>query len=152
MNSATKMQLLASLTSLILWAVPGAGMILLPLELLNTHIHEFCHAFVALATGGDVAYIKVFSSASGVTPVRGGSPILMASAGYVGAAVLGGLVLMFSRSDRSARNVLLCLAGVLTLSMVFWVRGDIAGVASGLLWIFLLFAMGKGLKGDALVF
>ena len=127
-------------------------MVLLPLELLNTHIHEFCHAFVALATGGDVGYIKVFASGSGVTPVAGGSPILMASAGYVGAAFLGGLILIFSRSDRGARSVLFSLAALLTLSMLFWVRGDIAGVASGLLWIFLLFAMGKGLKGDALVF
>ena len=152
MNRATKMQLLAALASLILWALPGAGMILLPLELLNTHIHELCHAVVALATGGDVEYIKVFSTGSGVTPVRGGSPLLTASAGYVGAAVLGGLILLFSRSEKGARNVLFGAAAALTLSMLFWVKGDIAGVASGLLWIFLLFAMGKGLKGDSLIF
>lgn len=152
MNRATKMQLLAALASLILWAVPGAGMILLPLELLNTHIHELCHAIVAVATGGDVSYIKVFSTGSGVTPISGGSPLLAASAGYVGAAVLGGLILLLSRTDKGARNALFATAGALALSMLFWVRGDIAGVASGLLWIFLLFAMGKGLKGDALVF
>ena len=152
MNRATKMQLLAALASLVLWALPGAGMILLPLELLNTHIHELCHAVVAVATGGDVSYIKVFSTGSGVTPISGGSPILAASAGYVGATVLGGLILLFSRTDKGARNALFATAGALTLSMLFWVRGDIAGVASGLLWILLLFGMGKGLKGDALVF
>lgn len=152
MNRATKMQLLAAIASLVLWALPGAGMVLLPLELLNTHIHELCHAVVALATGGEVSYIKVFSTGSGVTPISGGSPLLTASAGYVGAAVLGGLILLFSRTERGARNVMFIAAVALVMSMLFWVRGDIAGVAAGLLWIFLLFAIGKGLKGDALLF
>ena len=152
MNRATKLQLLAALASLALWALPGAGLVLLPLELLNTHIHEFCHAVVALATGGQVGYIRVLSTGDGVTPVLGGNAILTASAGYVGAAILGGLMLLSTRTEKGARTALMIAAFALTLSMTLWVRGDIAGVASGLLWIFLLFAMARGLKGDTLIF
>lgn len=152
MNRATKLQLLAAIASLILWALPGAGLVLLPLELLNTHIHEFCHAVVALATGGQVGYIKVLSTGDGVTPVLGGNAILTASAGYLGAAMLGGFMLLSSRTEKGAKTTLMIAAIGLALSMLLWVRGDIAGVASGLLWIFLLFAISRRLKGDGLIF
>ena len=152
MNRTAQLQLLAAAASLILWAIPGAGLALLPLEYLNTHIHELCHALVVEATGGTPIYIRVFANGSGVTPFAGGSPILAASAGYVGAAFVGGLIVLLARREKMARNLLLGVAVLLALSMALWVRGDSIGLISGALWIVLLYVAAIKLKGDRLVF
>ncbi|HRK21336.1 MAG TPA: M50 family metallopeptidase [Fimbriimonadaceae bacterium] len=147
-----QMQLLAAGVSLALWAIPGASMILLPLEYLNTHIHELCHALAALATGGTPWYIHVYADGSGATPVTGGSGIALATSGYVGAAVVGGIMLVLAHTQKGARASLWMAAGFLTISMVLWVRGDLVGILSGIFWIALLGVMAKGLKGDGLLF
>lgn len=146
------MQLLAAGVSLALWAIPGASLILLPLEYLNTHIHELCHALAALATGGQPGFIKVFANGSGVTPVMGGNGLALASSGYVGAAFVGGLMLLFAHTQKGARVSLWMAAAFLALSMILWVRGDLVGVLSGVFWIALLGFMANGLKGDGLLF
>lgn len=151
-SRSNQMQLLAAGVSLALWALPGAWMVLLPLEYLNTHIHELAHALASVGSGGQVHFIKVFGNGSGVTLSSGGNAILLASSGYVGAAFVGGLMLMLAHSQKGARGSLLLAAGFLGISMLLWVRGDLVGVMSGIFWIALLGVMAKGLKGDALLF
>jgi hypothetical protein len=149
------MQLLAAGATLALWAIPGAGLVLLPLEYFNTHIHELFHALAAVGTGGRALEIHVFANGSGATPIATsgtGSLLLTASAGYVGAAILGGLILMLARTEKAARQILYILAAMLAVSMAVWVRGDLVGVLSGLFWIAILFAAARNLKGDNLVF
>jgi hypothetical protein len=152
MPRPTQLQLLAGAASVLFWAIPGIAWLLLPLEYLNTHIHELGHALAAVATGGDVVFIKVFASGGGVTPVLGGNTIALASAGYVGAAFAGGFLLYFGRSEKGSRTLLVGLAALLGLALLLWVRGDAVGVISGFVWIGLLLAMARGLKGDALIF
>lgn len=143
--------LLSAIASLILWVVPIFGFILLPLQYLNTHLHEFSHAFIAMITGGPVEYIHVFSNGSGIT-LAGGSPWLVSSAGYLGATVIGALMIRFGGTERGASIVLRVIGAVLAFSMIFWVRGDVVGVVSGLLWIAFLFALPHMLKARSLVF
>ena len=54
---------------LVAWVVPVLGYLMLPIEYLNTHIHELFHAIAAVGTGGRADKILVFPDASGVTPV-----------------------------------------------------------------------------------
>lgn len=126
--------LFAVVASIVAWVVPIVGALLVPLEYLNTHAHEFGHAVTGVATGGSVSYIKVFADGSGVTPVAGGMMLFVASAGYVGAALLGALMITSSRKPQSARAMLRWLGILLAISMVFWVRGDLVGVISGIAW------------------
>lgn len=142
----------ACAASVVGWAVPVVGLVLLPLQYLNTHAHEFFHAVAALGTGGGVQHIMVNADGSGVTNIGGGSVLVVASAGYLGTAILGGILLAAGRTDHGARNCLWALAGLLALSMVVWVRGDLVGVLSGLVWIAILGVAAKNLKGDALHF
>lgn len=143
--------LLAAIASLVLWVVPFFGFILLPLQYLNTHLHEFSHAFVAMVTGGPVEYIHVFSNGSGVT-LAGGSPVLVSSAGYLGATIIGACIIRFS-SEAKGATLMLRLTGVfLAFSMIFWVRGDLVGVVSGIFWTAALFAIPHLAKEKALVF
>lgn len=125
---------------------------LLPLVYLNTHIHELCHALAALATGGEAMRIEVFSNGSGVTPVLGGWLTVVASAGYVGSALVGAGMIFFSRTQRAARVTLFLLATALTLSMLAYVRGDVVGIISGIFWSALLFVLAKVLKPGPVVF
>jgi hypothetical protein len=143
--------ILAGLASLILWVVPVFGFILLPLQYLNTHLHEFSHALIAALTGGPVDHIQVFANGSGVT-LAGGSPILVSSAGYIGATILGGLMIRFGGTERGAAIVLRATGAILAFSLLFWVRGDLVGVLSGILWTLALFAAPHFMQGRPLVF
>ena len=134
------------------WFVPILWWIQLPLEYLNAHTHELCHALVAVATGGQVHHINVFADVSGLTPVAGGMLIPVASAGYVGATLVGLLVMAASRTEMGAKTALRLLAVVLASSLVLWVRGDAVGVLSGVAWVVALLVAANLLKGPSLLF
>jgi hypothetical protein len=132
--------------------IPVVQMFLLPLVYLNTHLHEFCHAIVAVLTGGSVEHIEVFSSGGGVTPVAGGILPLVASAGYMGSSILGASIIWFGSTPTRARRVMGALACLLAFSMLIWVRGDTVGVLSGLFWIGVLGASAAFLRGTPALF
>jgi hypothetical protein len=143
--------MIAALVSLLLWIVPVFGFVLLPLQYLNTHLHEFSHAFMAILTGGNVENIHVYAAGNGVT-LASGSPFLVSSAGYVGAVILGALTIWFGRTEKGASVILRVLAVLLVFSFIFWVRGDSVGVISGIFWIAVLLGLPAILKGSQLVF
>lgn len=126
-----------SLVAFAIWVIPITRPLGLPLMFLNTHLHELCHAIAALATSGHVAYIKVFSNASGITPVAGGSLPLLAMAGYVGSALIGGLLIASCRTTENARKAMWILTGGLAASMLLFVRGDLLGWLAGVFWTLL---------------
>ena len=142
----------ASVASLALWVVPWLRPALFPLIYYNTHIHELCHALAGVLSGGGDVVIKVFADGSGVTRTLGGSPILLATSGYVGSAIVGGILIFGSRTVQSAKRTLWVAASFFAFSMVFFVRGDVVGVVSGIGWLVALVSMALWLKGDAKIF
>lgn len=144
--------LLAGVTSVALWAIPALNWLLRPLTYLNTHIHEICHALVAQTTGGEAMYIIVRSDGSGETPIMGSIIALSAMAGYVGASIVGLAIIFSSRSEEGSRRSLRVLATVLALAMLAWVRGDLVGIVSGILWVIALFGIAAKVKGPNLLF
>ncbi len=143
--------LLAGFITLVAWTIPFLGQVLLPIQYLNTHLHELSHALVGIISGADIEQIKVFSNGSGVTPMRGGAIVLVGSAGYLGAAFGGAAIILGSAHEPGARLTLRIVAGCLVGSMLFWVRGDWVGVASGLFWIAALIGL-SFLRGPWLLF
>ena len=144
--------LLAGLASLVVWLFPIFRPFLLPLVYYNTHIHELCHALAGVATGGHVKEIIVRANGSGVTSVFGGSAWLLASSGYVGSAIVGGMLIAGSRTERGARRTLWIAAGFLLFSLLFFVRGELIGVVSAISWIAVLSACAHWLKQDKVIF
>ena len=124
-----------SLLAFAIWVLPITRPLGLPLLFLNTHIHELCHAISALATSGKVAYIVVYSNGSGVTPVAGGNLPLLAMSGYVGSALVGGLLIGASRRSDTARKAMWVLTTGLAISMVLFVRGELLGWFAGIFWV-----------------
>ncbi len=143
--------LFAGLITVIGWAVPVLGQLLLPLQYLNTHIHELCHAVVGIASGADVHEIIVRGDGSGVTPLSGGALVLVGSAGYVGAAIVGALIIVAAKTESGARMALRVLGCVLLLGLLIWVRGDAVGIFTAAFWAGALVAL-SFLKGNWLLF
>jgi hypothetical protein len=136
----------------VLCAVPAGAFVLLPLLFLNTHVHELGHALAAVVSGGSVGAVYVLADASGRTPVTGGLLPLVASAGYVGSAVVGGLLLSFSRTPRGSRAGLAALAALMVAGVAVFVRGDLVGIATGWAWAGILCALAVRARGRGAVF
>lgn len=132
--------------------IPFVGRFFLPIVYLNTHFHELCHALVALACGAQVEKILVFANGSGVTPIQGGNIFLEASAGYLGATVVGTATIFFSRRPDAARNVLRILAAMLLISLLVFVRGDLVGLVSGASWATIILMGARYLSRSSVLF
>lgn len=151
MTLPQKRLLAACVAALLVWNLPFVEVLALPLVWLNTHLHELSHAVAALATGGEVERIRVFASGGGDASIRGGWIVVVASAGYLGAAAVGGALLAWAKTEERARQSLWGLAVVLAVSLLIWVRADWVGVLSGAGWAIGLWALSRKLNGPQLV-
>jgi len=130
---------LALVAALLLWNLPFGGLVLFPFKLLATWLHEMSHGVTMLATGAGFSHLEIYRDTSGIAfaerGVGGAGRAVIASAGYMGAALLGGAMLVLGQSGRRARGILLGFAIALALSLVFWVRNDfgMSAVAIGAL-------------------
>lgn len=141
----------AALTAALL-LVPFGRMLLAPVALLATHVHEAGHAVAALLTGGSVGAIVVRGDGSGVTPVIGGWPVVVASAGYVGTMAVGALLVASGAKAKTAANALLAFGVLLGLVCLLYLRGDMVGLASGWGWAAALVFAGWKARGETALF
>ena len=147
-----KLLIAAAFTILAVYAVPLLRPFILPLTYFNTHIHELAHALAALVTGGMPQHIIVNADGSGATPILGGNILLVASAGYMGSTIFGGLLILGSRTEKTARTTLYATFALFVLSVLLLVRVNPVGIISGILWAAALGASAKYLKNDSLIF
>ncbi len=133
--------LLAALLSIALWFIPFAELLTYPFRIFVTFIHEGGHALAALLTGNSVASLSVAMNASGETYTTNGgllSQIFVSSAGYVGAAAYGALLLLLIRRAVAARIVLATTAVfILALTAIY---GFLVPLAHGMVSPFTLLA------------
>jgi hypothetical protein len=126
------------LACLLLWT--SAPM--LPLRLLVTLVHEAGHATVAMLVGGHVQSVTINPSEGGLTfftlPAGAGAlkQIAVGSAGYVGTAIVGGVLLEVCARVRQARIALGALAALVVAIGLAWVPwstnpGGVAAQATG---------------------
>ncbi len=134
--------LLASGATLVLWFAPYADVIIYPLRLFVTLVHESAHALAALATGGSVSYIQIQPDGSGVTATRGGLVPIISSAGYVGTVLYGGALLRGCQKPRRAKTALGATALAAALVTLAFVRPVIGfGFFVGVAWSVVLGAI-----------
>jgi hypothetical protein len=123
-KSADRLELrtlaIALLASLLLWNLPFGGVVLYPFKLLATWLHEMSHGLVMIVTGNGLERVAIYRDTSGLAhPGSEAGPTALAfiaSAGYMGTALWGALLLVVTPTPRSARVALLVFAGVLGLS------------------------------------
>lgn len=141
----------AAAITLALWLIPGAHLLTLPLQYLNTHLHEMGHALAAVFTGGSVQDIIVRGDGSGVTHAYASHWVIIGSAGYLGASCMGAALIAFSRNEKSARYALLGVAAILAIEDILWLRGDAIGMVSGFAYLMLFLILGLALRGWAAI-
>lgn len=123
--------ILLALAMLALWQLPMLGWLVYPFRLFGTFVHELSHGMAALATGGDFVRFSVHADLSGLAWSAGGVRWVVASAGYVGSAVFGGLLLLLAARGVSGRALLLVLGASLLLLSLLYVR-NLFGIVSGI--------------------
>ena len=123
--------------SLVVSLTPWAQFLLYPFKLFTTWVHECGHALMTVLVGGHVTSITIEPDTSGLTrslvPAGRVSRALVASAGYLGAAVVGCLLMAATRVEKWAHLILLSLGVFMLLTLVLWIR-NLFGFVVVLAW------------------
>ena len=81
-----------------------------PIKLFVVLLHEQCHAFAALLTGGKIITMNIGFDLGGSCQAEGGNVILIASSGYLGSLVLGLLFFISPNNINIGRWIVLSLS------------------------------------------
>lgn len=151
----------AAVASSLLWQVPSGDYILYPFTILATWFHEMGHGLAALLLGGQFQQLQIFSNGSGVAYHSGGlflGPVgraIVAAAGPMGPPIAGAILILASRSFKTASLSLKILGGFLIVSAIIWVRSLFGLVAIPLLGLIILaiaFKSARWVQGFAIQF
>ena len=146
---------IAAAVSLALSLVPSARILLYPFRLFTTWIHECGHALATVLVGGHVTAVTIQADASGLTQslvpdgriARG----FVASAGYLGAALCGCLLIAATRVERRAHLLLGGVGAFMVLTLVVWIRNPF-GAAVVAIWAVVLILLARQGLGPAAQF
>jgi hypothetical protein len=112
--------------SLVVGFTPWAQFLLYPFRLFTTWVHECSHALMTELVGGQVTSITIEPDTSGLTqslvPAGRMARGLVASSGYLGAAVVGCLLMAATRVEKWAKRILPGLGAFMLLTGVLWMR------------------------------
>lgn len=122
-------------------------------------VHEICHAVAVLITGGDVKTITIHGNESGETlaipPNIRGAFLFIVSAGYLGTAFIGGVLLYKGfRGENTKTTLILFAITVFFITLKYSEAGELT-YSVGIAWsiaIFLVSFLGKKLSSVFLVF
>lgn len=152
---------LAGLTTLLLAVVPGLDYLNYPFRLLITLVHELGHGLAAILTGGDFVRFIVNMDGSGLAYTSGGWRLIVIPAGYLGAALFGGLLIMLGRSHRGAS---LAMGAIGLVMIIFSLRygvpslfttdflGGLIAVLSGVVFGVIFLGVALQAKPGAVIF
>lgn len=107
-----RFHLLCALLALLLWDTA----FIKPFRVFVVMVHEVWHAAAALITGGEVLEMRTAWGEFGHTLSRGGWPVVIVSAGYVGSALLGA-ALIWSTLMPQLQRILVLVVGATTMGM-----------------------------------
>ncbi len=123
--------LVLGLLILLAWQVPWLNILVYPFRLFGTFVHELSHGLAAILTGGRFHRFAVETDLSGVAWSAGGIRVIVSSAGYLGSAMAGGILILLYQRMLSSRVLLILLGATLAILCVLFVR-NLFGIVSGL--------------------
>lgn len=123
---------IALVASLLLWQLPAGGLVLYPFKLLATWIHEMSHGVVMALSGAGFKSLEIYKDTSGIAYAASGTGELgraaIASAGYMGAALFGAVLMVMAQTGRACRVGLAGVGVAMILSAVIWIHNDFGQV------------------------
>lgn len=123
---------------LLLWNTP----LVYPVKLFTVFLHELSHGLAAVLTGGRIVSIKVAADQGGLATTAGGWPLLIASAGYLGSMLFGGLILLAASRSRADKLISIFIALTVAAVTLLFVR-NLFGFLFGLAFAAAMAAMGR---------
>jgi hypothetical protein len=143
---------LAAALCLAVSLTPWGPLLLYPFTLFSTWVHECGHAVMVVLTGGSVTAITIEPDTSGLTQslmphgriARG----LVASSGYLGASIVGCLLMAAARVQKRARPILWSIGAFMLFTVVIWMR-NVFGALVVLAWGVALVALARNASGRA---
>lgn len=140
--------LFATLLTFLVSMVPYSDILLYPLRLFVTFVHESSHALAALLVGSGVTSVSVAPNASGLTHTTGDNILtawVIDSAGYLGTALFGALLIQMGRiratkarltgmtgalsGKMNAGRMMLFACAIFMVGIMIWVRDPFTLVA-----------------------
>ena len=119
---------LAFVAVFLLWNNRDLEVILYPLRLFVTFVHEAGHALAALISGGQVQGFTVSANGSGYAVTAGGNRALIIPAGYLGAALFGSLLFLLSNRTPRLLSGLAIVVGAFMIGLTaIYARPDETG-------------------------
>lgn len=134
----------AFILSVILERIPILGWIVYPFELFATLIHELSHGLTAMLTGGRFIRFTISMHGSGLATTAGGWRLLVIPAGYLGAALFGGVLLVLINrhtGHRGRRWIAIGLGMFFALVTLLFAR-SLPAIGIGALSALVLWALG----------
>lgn len=125
--------MVAGILCLVMAQVPGFDLVLYPLRLLSTLIHEGGHALATVVSGGQVLAVTLEPDGSGMTRSLGGWRPFILSAGYLATIGVGCGLLLASRSQRRSTLLLLVMGVAMAMLTLLFARNLLA-IAMGVFW------------------
>ena len=144
----------ASMVLYVLWNTPMLGIVMAPLRLFVTYIHEAGHSLSAILTGGRVIGFLVSPDGSGLATTAGGNRAVVISGGYLGAALFGSLLFFIvNRFSRFDRAIAIALGVFMVIFTTRFARPDESGAITALLlgWGFGVALIGIGWKAPRIM-
>jgi hypothetical protein len=112
--------LVATALTIVISYVPFGQLLVSPLRLFVTFIHEGGHALAALLTLGRVDRLVIHANGAGETYTSGGLSLLISSAGYLASTAYGaGLLTLLHDGGRAKAVLTVTAAIILTLTGFF---------------------------------
>ena len=129
---------------LVVSLTPWGPLALYPFTLFTTWVHECSHAVAVVLLGGTVASVTISPDTSGLTrslmPASRLAQGIVASAGYLGASVVGCFLLSASRVERRAKPILWSIGAFMLVTLVLWIRNPF-GAFVVVAWALALFLL-----------
>jgi hypothetical protein len=143
---------IAAAVSLVVSLTPWADLALYPFRLFTTWIHECGHALATVLVGGQVTAVTIDPDGSGLThslvPTTRLARGIVASAGYLGSALVGCLLIAATRADRRAHLLLGGVGLFMALTLLLWIR-NLFGAGVVVLWAAVLLVLARRGLGQA---
>lgn len=137
----------ASVLLYAMWNMPAFNIVMIPLRLFVTYVHEAGHSLAALVTGGRVVQFVVSPDGSGLATTAGGTRSVVISGGYLGAALFGsGLFLLANRFSQWSNAIAVILGALMVGFTLAFARPDERGAMTAI-YIGLVFGVSLVLLG-----
>lgn len=118
--------IISGILSIIISKLPFGNFVLFPFSMFVTYLHESSHGLAAILTGGKLLSFTMQMDTSGLAYTQGGIGFIIVSAGYLGSAIWGNLLLIASIKKLKGKIILSILSLFFLLFTLLFARNLVA--------------------------